>query len=128
MRATKTEPAIPASLFVLRVHSAPRPVCLAAGGDVLGHHDGVARIMEILRSYLAPEAADAIHQQVVRFAHYRRSDLSIDEYTAEFDLLQRKAESKMEMGAGIPESMRGCPAKKNRRRWPAVTKAWSSKR
>ena len=33
----------------------------------------------------------------------RRTDLSIAEYIAEYDLLRRAAESKMEMGAGSPE-------------------------
>ena len=36
---------------------------------------------------------------------YRLTDQSIDEFTAEFDLLRRKAESKMKMGAGSPEQL-----------------------
>ena len=54
------------------------------------------------RSRFAPEAADASRQQVMRFTNYRRTDQSIDEYIVEFDLLRRKAESKMEVGAGFP--------------------------
>ena len=81
----------------------PRQVRLAEGGDVLGRHDGAARIVEILRDYCAPEAAGAIRPQVMRFTHYGRADQSIGEYTVEYDLLRRKAESKMGMGAGLPE-------------------------
>ena len=65
----------------------------------MGCNGGVARILEILRSYFAPEAADATRQQVARFLNYQ----SIDEYVVEYDLLRRRAESKMEMGAGFPE-------------------------
>ena len=91
--ATETEPASRALLLVLCLHSAPRQVCLAEGGDVLGRHDGAARIMGMLRSYSAPDAADAFCRQVMRFPHYRRADQSIGEYIAELDLLRRKAES-----------------------------------
>ena len=55
--------------------------------------------MEILRSYFGPEAADAISYQVMRFTHYRRADLPIDENIAEFDPLRRKAKSRMQTGA-----------------------------
>ena len=103
MRATKTEPASRASLSVLQLRSAPQQVRSAERGDVLGRRDGVVRILEILRSHFAPEAADAIHQQVMRFMHYRRAGQWIDEYVLEFDPLRRKAESKIEMGAGFPE-------------------------
>ena len=57
----------------------------------------------ILRNCFAPEAADAIRHQVTRYVRFRGADQSIDEYIAEYDLLRRKAESEMEMGAGYPE-------------------------
>ena len=93
VRARETEPERRASFLVLRLHSAPRQVCLAQGGDVLGRRDGVAWIVEIRRSYFSRAAADAIRQQVLGFTHYRRSDPSIDEYVVEFGLLRGKAES-----------------------------------
>ena len=82
---------------------APRQVCVTEGSDISDHSDRVAKILEILRNYFAPEAVDAIHQQVMRFTRFRRTDQSIDEYTAGFDLLCWKAESNVEMGAGFPE-------------------------
>ena len=65
--------------------------------------DGDAAILGILRNYFAPEAAYAIHQQVTRFVRCTRADQSIDASMVEYDLLWRKAESNMEMGAGFPD-------------------------
>ena len=71
MRATKTE--LAARVLHMHMQPAPRQVCPAQGGDILGRGDGVTRISDILRSYFAPGAADAIHQQVMRFTNYRGS-------------------------------------------------------
>ena len=95
MRTTKTEVAARASLLALQLRPAPRQVCLAAGGNISGHQDGATRILDIRRSYFAPEAAHAIRQQVTRFTNYRRSGQSVDECIAEFDLLRRRPESEM---------------------------------
>ena len=38
------------------------------------------------------------------FFHYRRAAQSVDEYIVKFDLLRRKAESRIEMSAGLPEA------------------------
>ena len=103
MLTTRTEASGRASALILRMQPAPRQVCLADGSDLLGRSDGEAQILEIPRNYFAPEAADAIRQQVVRYMRSKRTDQAIDEYIAEYDLLCRKAESKVEMGAGIPE-------------------------
>ena len=56
---------------------------------------------EILRNYFAPEAAGPTYQEVVRFTHLRQAGQSFGEYNAEYDSQRRKAESKMEMGAGF---------------------------
>ena len=103
MRATKTDAANRASLLVLHMHSAPRQVCLSAGGSYLDNRHRVARILEILGDYFAPEAAGAIHQQVTRFTQYRRANQSIREFTVEINFSRREVGSKMEMGAGFPE-------------------------
>ena len=103
MRAARAELTARASLLVLRTQPTPRQVCLAGGGDISGHGDGATGILDISRGYLAPEAAGAIRQQVVRFISYRRTDQSIDDYVAEFVPLRSEAESRMEMGAGSPE-------------------------
>ena len=68
----------------------------------MGNYDGVERILEILRDSVAPEAEDAVHQQAMRVMQFRRAEQPVGEFIAEFDLLRRKAESKMEMGAGFP--------------------------
>ena len=39
----------------------------------------------------------------MRNMRFRRTDQPIDEYTAEYDLLRRKADAKMEMGTGFPD-------------------------
>ena len=103
MRTTKTGPASRAPLLVLHMHLAPRQVCPSAGGYCLGNRDGVARVLDILGDYFAPEAADAIHQQVTRFTQYRRANQSIREFTVEINFSRREVGSKMEMGAGFPE-------------------------
>ena len=40
---------------------------------------------------------------MARFTQIPGADQSIDEFIAKFDLLRRKAESKLEMGTGFPE-------------------------
>ena len=52
----------------------------------------------------APEAPGSIYREVARVLHYRRTDQSIDEYTAQLYLLRRKSEPEMEMGERLPES------------------------
>ena len=84
-RTTETDPASTASTLASQTNPAPRQVCLLPCGGHLDGRGGVARILEILRSYFAPEAADAIYQQAIRFTQYRRADQSIDEFVAEFD-------------------------------------------
>ena len=101
MHTTKTDPAIRAPFLVSHTHSAPRQVCLAAREDCFGNQDGVAGAPEILRKYFAPEAADAICHQVMRFMQFRRAGQSIHECIVEFDLLRREAESKVEVGDGF---------------------------
>ena len=100
--ATRTELAARASPLVLHMRPAPRQVCPAEGSYILVHGDDVPIILSISRNYFALEAAHAINQRVTRFARYRRTALAADEYIAEFDLLSRKAESEMEIGAGLP--------------------------
>ena len=79
MRAIRTELAARASKLVLQPQPAPRRVCLAEGSNKLDLGDGVTRILGNLRSYFAPEAADAIHKRVMRVTNYRRLDPPIVE-------------------------------------------------
>ena len=102
VRTARTEDSARASLLVLHMRPVPRQVCLAEGSDMLGHSDGVAKILNILRNYFAPEAVDGILQQGVRFMRFRRTDQSVGEYVAEYDLVRRKTESNLGMEAGCP--------------------------
>ena len=43
-------------------------------GAILDNRDGVATILDILRSYFAPEAAGAIHQQLMRLTQLRSAE------------------------------------------------------
>ena len=79
MRAIRTELAARASKLALQPQPAPRRVCLAEGSNKLDLGDGVTRILGNLRSYFAPEAADAIHKRVMRVTNYRRLDPPIVE-------------------------------------------------
>ena len=103
MRATRAELAARASLLISNMRLAPRQVCLAEGSAILDHDDGVAKTLDILRKYFAPDAVDAIHHKVVRFMRFPRADPYVVEYIAEYDLLRRKAESKMEIWTGFAE-------------------------
>ena len=70
----------------------PRQVWLAEGSDISRHGDGATRIVDMSRNYFAPEAADAIRQQVAQFVTYRVSGQSIYGYIAECGLLEWRAE------------------------------------
>ena len=105
VRTTHTEVFARDSSLVLHMQPVPRQVCLAEGGDILDHSDGVAKFLGFPRNYFAQEAVGAIRRQARRFARPPRANQRIDECSAEYDLRRRKAESKMEMGAGPPERL-----------------------
>ena len=71
------------------------------------------RIMQLLRDYFAPAAADAANQEVARFLHFESTGQTMDGYTARCDLLRRKAESKMQMGGDFPEVFASAPRTRN---------------
>ena len=70
----------------------------------MGNNDGAGHIVNTWRIYFAPDTAGPIYQEVARFLQFRRTDQPTDRYTVEFDLLRCKAEPKMQMGAGFPET------------------------
>ena len=131
IRTTRTEASARASVLILHLQPALRQVCLADGSDVLGRSDGVAGIWVLLRNNFAPEAADEIRRQVLRFTRFRRTDQSIDESTAAYELLRRKAEPEMGTGARFPGQLvtllrMDCAAlsrHENRWSWRSVAKA-----
>ena len=52
--AARAELAARASLLILHMRPAPCQVCLVEGSAILDHSDGVSKIFDILRNYLAP--------------------------------------------------------------------------
>ena len=64
---------------------------------------GVSRILEIPHNYCALGAADAIYQQVMRLAQFRRADQSIGDFIEELELARRETESEMKMGTRFIE-------------------------
>ena len=66
--------------------------------------DGVARALQVLHDYFAPDALDAVYQDVARFLGIKRPTQSIDECLAKVDLLRRKAEYPMQTGGAFPEA------------------------
>ena len=103
MRTARAKVPSRASFFALRTQRVPRQKCLVEGSNILGHSDGVAKILNIPRNYFVPEAVDALRRQVMRFSRFRRTAQSDDVYIAEYAPLRRKAEPEIEMGAGAPE-------------------------
>ena len=103
VRIAKMAPSSCAAALVLRMNSVAREVCLSAGGNRPIRYDGAMCMLEILRNYFAPEVAGLTYQDLVRFTYFRRTGQSIGEYIAEYDSLRRKAESKVDMGAGFSE-------------------------
>ena len=97
MRTARAEMPARSSSLISRKQPAPRQICLAEGSDILEHSTGVSKISDILRNDFAREAVAAIHQQVTRFMRVRRTDQSIDGYTAASDLL---SEGRVQNGQG----------------------------
>ena len=56
-----------------------------------------------MEDYFSPDAVDSSFQEVARFLQLKRRAPATDAYFVEFDALRRKAESKIQMGGGIPE-------------------------
>ena len=60
-------------------------------------------MLGISRNYFAPELADSMQQEVVRFTQLRRTGQTIDGNIAEYDLIRRRAGSEVGRRAGFPE-------------------------
>ena len=52
-------------------------------------------MMQLLRDYFAPEDLGSVYKEAVRFLQFKRATRTMDEYLSKFDLLRRKAESRM---------------------------------
>ena len=51
-----------------------RQVCMTAGRGRVGKNDGVGQISKIPREHIAPDAAGAAPQDLLRFANFKRTD------------------------------------------------------
>ena len=91
--------------LILRKEIVARQVCLSTGGDFVANTDGANRILSILEDYVAPAAVDSVYQEVARFLQSAQKNEKTDVYLVEFDSLRRKAESKMQMGGGLPKPL-----------------------
>ena len=77
---------------------------MATGSDAITDGDGARRISTILCGYFALKAAVSAYQEVNRFLQFKRTGFAIDARLVEFDALRRKAKSKMQMRAALPEA------------------------
>ena len=109
-RVANLDPSKRAAASILRIDTVARQVCLAAGSDFVVNNDGAERIVTILKDYIAPDAADSVDQEVARFLQSKRPGRTMDVHLAEFDLLRRKAESKMQMSGPRPKHLYTCRA------------------
>ena len=81
--------------IVLQMKAVAHQVCMAPGGDVTKGGDGTEKILTISRERLEPEAVDAGDEEVARFLQLGGGEPNDGVFLVEFDLLRRKAESKM---------------------------------
>ena len=92
-----------AAHLLLRKSDAARKVGVRAGKDVVGNLDRAEQILKISRERFAPDAIDSIFRDVVKFMYFKRLGQTMDTYLLDFDMLRRKAESRMLIGAGFPD-------------------------
>ena len=93
-----------AAPLILQMETVTHQGCPAAGGDFVVNSDEAERIRSILNDYSAPDAVDSIYRELTRFFQCKRTDQTMDVFLAELDLLRRKAESRMQIGGGVPEA------------------------
>ena len=93
-----------ASALTLNVGPVARQVCMVAGSDQITHPDGTMEITRASTNSSAPGAAGTVYQEVGRFLQFTPAAQAMGEYWVRSDLLQRKVESKMQMGAAVPET------------------------
>ena len=99
------EPAKRASALILLMDALARRVRMTAWGDLIMDMGGAETSLAITRDYFAPEAGDSVYQEDVRLLQFNRADLITDVYLVEFDVLRRKAESKMQKGRALPGAL-----------------------
>ena len=64
--------------------------------------EAVGWALQVLRAFFAPDALDALYQDVVKFSRFKRT---ADEYLVKFDPSRRKAEARMHTGCSFPAAV-----------------------
>ena len=89
--------------LLLHMTDIERNVCMSVGKDHIGNSVRPQQISRTLRGRFAPDATDAIYQDVAKFMNFKRVDQTVDTYLMEFDVMREKAEARMGMGHGFPD-------------------------
>ena len=110
-----------------------RKVCITVSKDCIGQNDGAQQISRSPRGRVAPDATDAIYQEVAKLMNFRRTDQVMDVYLMEFDVLREKADAKNGGGQRFPRQirprpMRGSPKMRNPWRRPVFAAHWRFQR
>ena len=87
-----------------RVESTARDANMAFGNHKVPELDGAAALLTSLRNYLAPDEMDSAYWDAVNLSHFRKTTQTAGEYSAQFDLLRRKAEGPTQPGGGFPQA------------------------
>ena len=80
-----------------------RKVRMTVNEDHTGNTEGVQRENRISQERYAPDAIDAICQEVAKFTNYKRTDKTMDVYLMKFNVLREKVEARVVMGSGFPD-------------------------
>ena len=88
-------PAQRAPALILHMDVVAHPVRVAAGSDAVMDGDSAGKILTVSRGRFAQEAVDSVNHEVARFSQFETPDETTEVFLVEFDLLPRKAESKM---------------------------------
>ena len=76
---------------------------MPAGKDVVENVAGADQILKISGKRLAPDAIDGVFQDVAKFTYFRSTDQDAGAHLLDFDMLRRKAGTRMPFGAGFPD-------------------------
>ena len=98
------DPEKKAAHLLLHMSGVARKVCLPVGRDVIDDLDGAGRILRILRERFAPDAIDPIFRDMAKFIFSKRAERNMDTYIMEFEMLRGKAESRVLIGSGFPDT------------------------
>ena len=101
---------------VLQKDATARDTRMAIGRQKLLEHDGAGALLRAPQNYFAPDATDAAKRNATKFPHLRDTFHTMDKYSANSDLLRRRAECLMKHGGcpcgifpGCLDAHGGCP-------------------